>query len=162
MFAFLQCPGTSLDCHDLPSMTENGLAMTPASSLSVHGCILLRPMDLGILSLTKWSLTQLKQGEIFLSPDLLPGLLGQRFLKAGLGSEDRSKKTCSISAFSTTYVTIVPFPFSSEPTFSLLTIFLLMCLKKPFSLSLTTLARFNSRWALAYFIEFLHTLTLFL
>lgn len=48
---------------------------------------------------------------------------------------------------------------SSRTTFSHAFILVVMYLKKPLLLALTSLARFNSRWALAFLTAFLHTLT---
>uniref|UniRef100_A0A8B9S2F8 Uncharacterized protein n=1 Tax=Apteryx owenii TaxID=8824 RepID=A0A8B9S2F8_APTOW len=73
-----------------------------------------------------------------------------------------TKKACSNSAFSVSFVTRAPTPFSKGPTFSLVFLLLLMYLKKPFLLSLTSLARFNSKRALAFLVASLHTLTTFL
>ncbi|KAM6408290.1 leucine-rich repeat-containing protein 56 [Rhynochetos jubatus] len=55
-----------------------------------------------------------------------------------------------------------PASFSSGSTFSLIFLLLLMYVKKPFLLSLTSLARFNSKRALAFLVASLHDLTTFL
>lgn len=71
-----------------------------------------------------------------------------------------TKKAFSISAFSVSSVFRVPAPFSSRHTFYLYFLLLLMYLKKFFLLFSTSLARFNSKLALAILIAFMHTLTM--
>lgn len=60
----------------------------------------------------------LNQGEVFLSSDLLPGLLGQGFLRPAFVVKTEARKSFSILIFSATSVARVPVPFSGGPTFS--------------------------------------------
>ena len=55
--AFFQSSGNSPNHHGLSKIVESGLTMTPASSLSTHGCIPSGPMDLCVSGLCKCSLT---------------------------------------------------------------------------------------------------------
>jgi len=79
-----------------------------------------------------------------------------------LALKAEAKKAFSSSAFSASSVTRTPASFSSGPTLSLVFRLLLMYLNKPFLLSLTPLAGFNSRWTLAFLVASLHALTTFL
>jgi len=69
-----------------------------------------------------------------------------------LAMKTEAKQACSNSAFSVPSVTTAPTSFSSHPTFSLAFHLLLVYLKKPFFLSLTSLAGFNSRCILSFLI----------
>ena len=62
----------------------------------------------------------------------------------------KAKKALSTSAYSVSFVTRSPAPFSSRPTFSLVTLLLFTYLQNPFLSSFTLLTRFNSRSALAF------------
>jgi len=59
-------------------------------------------------------------------------------------------KTEAKKAFSLSCVTGTPAPFSSKLTFSLAFLLSPMYLKKPFLLPLTSLTRFNSKWAFSF------------
>lgn len=98
----------------------------------------------------------------------LPSFLGdQPFLLGLLGDSwglslsvaIYAKKPFTASAFSASSVTNVAAPFSNGPTFPLVFLLVLVYLKKPFLLSLTSLAKFSSRWTLSFLIQFLHNLT---
>ena len=56
-FAFSWSSGASSSRHGLSQIIKSGLTMTPASSLSSHGCTLLGPMDLRMCGLFQCSLT---------------------------------------------------------------------------------------------------------
>lgn len=70
-----------------------------------------------------------------------------------------AKQLRSASAFSVSYVTRSPVSFSSGPTFSLACLLSPMYLQKPF-LFLTSLATFNSSWALSFLISSLGVQTM--
>lgn len=107
-----------------------------------------------------FNLILLNQGKVFLSAEFFSGPLNQRFLHADLGSEDWSKEVLQyFCRFPSSPVASVPASFCSGPIFSLVFLLLLIHLKKPFLLSLTSLTRFNCKWALAFLITFLYTLT---
>lgn len=100
-----------------------------------------RIMELIMMEGTIWSLSLWSTGS-----EVPEGLPWQWRLK--------QKKTCSISAFSATYLSRVPVPFSRGHTFPLEILLLLTCLKN--TLSWTCSARFNSKWTLGFLLEFLH------
>ena len=71
-------------------------------------------------------------------------------------------KAFSNSTFSVFSVTRAPTSFSSGPPFFLVFRLLLKYLMQSCLLSLTSFARFSSRWALAFLVASLHALTVFL
>jgi len=93
----------------------------------------------------------LDQWKVFLSLEFFPGLQDLGFLRAGLSRRH------SVIVFSVSFVTKAPIQFSSRPTFSLVFLLLQTYVKKKF-LSLTSVARFNSKWASSFFIASLYTL----
>lgn len=105
-------------------------------------------MNLWISDLSKWSLTQsssIKGRTCFLQTFSLVSWVKDSWgLTLALKTE--AKKAFSFSASPVTRV--IPAPFSSRPTFSPAFLLLLMDLKKPFFLSLTSFARYYSRKAL--------------
>jgi len=85
-----------------------------------------------------------------------------KYLKGGCSEAGVGLFSQVTSTFSVSSTTRAPTSLSSRPIFFLVFCLLLIYLKKPFLLSLTSLGRFNSRWALAFLISSLLSLTTFL
>jgi len=98
----------------------------------------------------------LNQGEVFLSPGSLSYLQGLGFLRDSLSSKQRRH---SVPLHSQSSIFRVHNSFRGL-TFSLVFLLLLIYFKKPFSLSLTSLAK--SKGVLALLIVSLHALIMFL
>ena len=77
-------------------------------------------------------------------------------LRTASSSTTDTRKAFSKSAFSVSSVIRVPTSLISEPTLPLVLVLSAVYLKKPFLLSLTPLARFNSNEALAFLVASLH------
>ena len=152
-----------LSCPPGP-FKESGSAMTSASFLSTCGCITSGPMDLWVCSFLKWSLTQsssTKGGSSFLQAfSLTPRDWDSQ--GPALALKTKAKKAFINFVFSVSSITRTPTSFSSSPTLSLVFHLLPMYLKKPFLLSLTSLATFNYRWVLHFLVASLRALTTFL
>lgn len=77
------------------------------------------------------------------------------FRRVVLPVKIKVKKALNTPDFSMFFVTRYPTPFSSESTFSLVLLLLLMCLQKPFLLPITTPNSTKYRWGLASLMQYM-------
>lgn len=142
---------------------ESGLISGPSSILHYHGECLsnniwqlpqhwwVHPIGApGFAGVTfpKWSLTwscSTKEKSSLLQTFTLASMVWNS-LELASAAKTEANKTFSNSTYSVSFITTAPTSFSSTPTFSLVFLLLLMYLKKPFLLSLTSLASFDSKW----------------
>lgn len=88
-FVIFQFSRSSPNHHHLSKMIESGLAMTPTSSLTTHGCITSGLVDLCMPHLFKCSLASSSSTESNSSLlHIFPMVWGLQFLKTNLSSKD--------------------------------------------------------------------------
>lgn len=119
------------------------LAVT-ASSLNTCGCIPSGPTDLSMVSLFPYSTL------LHIAPHFPTDLVGPGFLKAGLISKDWGNRGTEYPGLLHIICHLIPMPFSSSPTFSLLFLLLLISLQKACLLHFMSFDRLGSRWVLAF------------
>lgn len=152
---FLKSLGTSPILHDFSEVMESSRVTTSVSSLGTCGCIPSGFMDLCILRLPSWSLTKpsMTWGKYSF---LWPSSLISEFWDSHWGKEGIQCFLLCVFHYQDNHLNqqqphISPnLPFSAD------------AFVKPFLMSLMSSARLNSKWALAFLVTSLPTVTIFL